>query len=252
MVANAHDYPPIDWTIQVVATTPSTQDLAHEAAREGAGEGLVIQAMKQDNARGRHGKTWDAPMGNIYMSLILRPRCDMSLVGDLGFVVAVALSDALDCYMDKAKHKKTLKWPNDILVNGLKMSGILLETNMQGEALDSVIVGIGLNVFNAPDFATCLNEVAKEPVYINKVRNTILDELSKTYALWREEGIVPIRLRWLKNAHGLGQAITARLPNETHKGIFEGLSEEGGLILKQDNDERIIINAGEVHFGEAS
>ena len=238
----------VNWQVQTLASTPSTQDVVHDLALDGAPSGTVIQAMKQESARGRHGKIWQAPMGNLYMSLLLRPQCEIAQAGELAFVVAVALSNALDEFIDTKQHKKTLKWPNDVLVNGLKISGILLETNLKDESLDNVVIGIGLNIFNAPDFAVCLNDVAKDPVYVNVVRDKVLMELASVYDVWQAQGIAPIRLKWLSKAHGLGQTITARLSNETHKGVFEGLSEDGALILKMDNDERKFISAGEVHF----
>ena len=233
----------IDWRIQTFASLPSTQDVVKQAILNQENEGLVVQALKQPAGRGRHGKVWEGPIGNLYMSLLLQPNKPQENYGELAFVIAVALSKALDSFIDLDKHKKTLKWPNDILINGLKNSGILLE--VEEEAL---IVGIGLNIFSKPDFAICLNDVAKEPLFINKVRDHILQEISHYYQQWQNDGIAAIRLNWLRQAHGLGNDITARLPKETYKGIFEGLSEDGALILKQENDERVFISAGEVHF----
>lgn len=240
----------INWDIKILSAVESTQDIAHDAVRDGADEGYVVQAMKQSSARGRNGRAWEAPMGNIYMSLVLRPTCGLEHVGELAFVIAVGLSNALDEYIDPNKHKKTLKWPNDILVDGLKISGILLETDMSNDnELEAVVVGIGLNVFQSPEFAVSLSKVAKEPVYVNRVRDKVLEEISKAYRLWQEEGITPIRMKWLRHAHGLGKKMTAHLPNEKCEGIFEGLSEDGALILKQEDGERRITNAGDVHFG---
>lgn len=240
---------PTHWQIKILSKVSSTQDIVMLAAQDGDDEGYVVQAMSQTDARGRHGNQWEAPMGNIYMSILLRPECAIERAGEIAFVVAVALSNALDSYL-KETHIKTLKWPNDILIDGLKISGILLESNITDGKLDGVVVGIGVNVFNSPDFATCLNNVAKEPVYVNKVRDVILEELDKAYAQWQKEGFAPIREQWLDNAHGIGQEITARLPNESFKGVFSGLNDDGGLILKQESGEDKIVHAAEVHFGE--
>ena len=121
---------------------------------------------------------------------------------------------------------------------------------LEDNALESIVLGIGVNIFKAPELAVCLNDVAKEPVYVNKVRDTILDKFSYYYEQWQEKGFAPIREEWLKQAHGLGETITARLPDQSHKGIFQGLTEEGGLILKTDEGEEKIIHAATVHFGE--
>ena len=155
----------------------------------------------------------------------------------------------LEHYLDD-KHVKTLKWPNDILIDGLKISGILLESNITESKPDGLVVGIGLNIFNAPELATCLNDVARDAVYVNKVRDKVLEELDTAYTQWQEEGFAPIRAKWLENAHGLAAPITARLPNESYKGIFSGLTEDGSLILEQENGEEKIIHAAEVYFGE--
>lgn len=238
----------IQWRIEQYQRVLSTQDYIHDAIATGEEEGLVVQALTQQGARGRHGNKWEAPIGNLYMSLLLRPNCDLAQSGQLAFVVAVALSQALDDYIDGAKHTKTLKWPNDILVNNQKICGILLESDVRENLLNAVVVGVGVNIFKAPDFAIDLNTVAKEPVYVNKVRDNCLDKLRETYVLWQETGFAPIREMWLKQAHGLNQPITARLPSESHKGVFKGITEEGSLILDQDGENRI-IHAAEVHFG---
>lgn len=244
-------FPPIEWQVQTYQSVESTQTLAHEAAEQGQGEGLVVQALKQEGGKGRHGNQWSSPIGNLYMSILVRPQCDIAQAGQMAFVVAVALSKALDDYIDPAKHTKTLKWPNDILIDGLKLSGILLESNMKDNVLDSLVIGMGVNVFAAPALAVALNTVAVDPVYINKVRDNILDKLSYYYRFWQKSGFAPIREAWMSQAHGLNSPMTARLPNASHKGVFAGIDEAGSLLLKAEKDEVKIIHAAEVHFGKS-
>ncbi|CAG0907212.1 unnamed protein product, partial [Cyprideis torosa] len=241
---------PIDWQVKLLSKVNSTQDIVMLAAQDGDPEGYVVQAMTMNQGRGRQGKSWDAPMGNVYLSALLRPTCGIERAGELAFVVAVALSEALDNYLDHDKHVKTLKWPNDILIDGLKVSGILLESNMSDGVLDGLVVGIGVNVFNAPDLATCLNKIAKEPVYVNKIRDVILEKLDEAYTLWQKEGFEPIRQKWLEQAHGLNQPITARLPKASYQGIFSGLTKEGSLVLTQEDGTEKIIHAGEIDTPE--
>lgn len=238
---------PINWRIDQYQRVLSTQNYVHDAIALGEEEGLVVQALTQQGARGRHGNKWSAPIGNLYMSVLLRPNCDLAQAGQLAFVVAVALSEALDEYIDGSKHTKTLKWPNDLLVDNRKISGILLESDIRDNALNAIVLGVGVNIFKAPEFAVDLNEIAKDPVYVNKVRDKFLDKFGITYDLWQEKGFAPIRAAWLKQAHGIGQAITARLPDESHKGVFKGITDDGSLILDQEGEERI-IHAAEVHF----
>ncbi len=240
----------VDWKINLLGSVETTQAPVHDAALKGAEEGFVMQAMKQTGGKGRQGNQWDSPMGNLYMSVLLRPSCGLERAGELAFVIAVALSKALDDYIEASKHKKTLKWPNDVLVDGLKLSGILLESNLNKDnALESIVLGMGVNIFNAPELAVSLNNVAEIPVYVNKVRDNILDKLSYYYDFWEKRGFAPIRDLWLEQAYGLDQSMTARLPNETYKGIFKGITEEGSLILSLDDGVEKVIHAAEVHFG---
>lgn len=239
---------PINWQINQYQQVSSTQDLAHDAANDGAEQGALFQALKQDSGRGRHGNKWSAPLGNLYISFILKPDYDLDKAGQVSFVVACALARALEEYIDTSKHDVKLKWPNDILVDGLKISGILLESNIKENKLDSLIVGIGVNIFNKPELATCLNDVAVEPVYVNKIRDLILHEFNVFYTLWQTKGFDPVREFWQERAYGVGQDMTARLPNEKFNGVFGGITDNGALILKEANGNERIINAAEVYF----
>ncbi len=240
---------PIEWQIQQYQQTSSTQDLAHQAANDGASEGALFQALKQSAGRGRHGNKWSAPLGNLYFSFVLKPDYALDKAGQVSFVVACALARALEEYIDIKKHDLKLKWPNDVLVDGLKMSGILLETNIIDNKLDSLIVGIGVNIFNKPDLAACLNDVSQEPVYVNKVRDQILHEFNVFYTLWQVKGFEAIQKFWEERAYGIGQEMTARLPKEKFKGTFKGITNEGCLILNESNGNERIITAADVHFG---
>jgi len=239
---------PIDWRVQLYQSVETTQSYVKDAIASGEPEGVVVQALEQKSGKGRHGNVWNSPIGNLYMSVLLRPDCEARDAGQLAFVVAVALSKALDDYIDEDKHKKTLKWPNDILVDGLKICGILLESEIKQNKTDAVIVGTGLNIFKAPELAVGLNDVSEIPVYVNTVRDNILDKLSYYYKFWQKKGFAPIREAWLKQAHGLDQPMSARLPDKSEKGVFRGITDDGSLILETEAGEKI-IHAAEVHFG---
>jgi BirA family biotin operon repressor/biotin-[acetyl-CoA-carboxylase] ligase len=238
----------INWRFEQYQNVVTTQNYVFDAIDEGEAEGFVVQALQQQGGKGRHGNKWEAPIGNLYISALLRPECDLASAGQLAFVVAVALSDALDAYIDPEHHVKTLKWPNDILIDGRKISGILLESDIKDNALNAIVLGVGVNIFKAPEFGVALNDIASEPVYVNKVRDVILDKLSYYLDLWQEKGFAPIREAWLNGAHGIGKPMTARLPSESFKGIFKGITEDGSLILDMDGTDKI-IHAAEVHFG---
>jgi BirA family biotin operon repressor/biotin-[acetyl-CoA-carboxylase] ligase len=236
----------MDWTIQTYQEVDSTQILVHKAAQDHADEGLVVQSMIQLGGKGRRGSQWVSPVGNLYLSVLLRPDCSTQEAGQLSFVVAVAMREALEGYIDADRHTLSVKWPNDILADGLKMAGILIENGG-----DYLVIGTGVNIFNKPELAICLNDIAKEPVYINKVRDNYLQNLSYYYDLWQEKGFAPVLELWLNKAHGLNQPMTARLPNAEFKGVFKTVQDDGALVLALEDGNQKIIHAAEVYFGEA-
>lgn len=239
----------ISWNVTVVGTAESTQDLVRRAASDGAAEGYAVQALQQTRGRGRHGNEWDSPMGNLYVSALLRPKNAPGDMGQMGFVVALALSAAMDAYIDPAKHAKTLKWPNDILIDNLKISGILLESAVAaGGAMDWLIVGTGVNIFAPPEGRIGLDNIKTKPVFVNVFRDEYLEKLGHYYDLWQEKGFAPIREEWLQQAHGLGRPLKVRLPEVTYAGNFEGINETGALLLRADGAVKT-FTAGDVHFG---
>ncbi len=237
------------WRVQVLGTTPSTQDVVSGLADTGEPEGLAVQALQQTKGRGRHGNTWSAPMGNLYISKLLRPTCRADKAGQLAFVTAVALSDAMGEVMEEG-HVKTLKWPNDILIDGKKTSGILLESKLDKHGrIDYIVVGTGVNIFAPPEGKIGLDSVKKERLAVNTFRDLFLDKLHTRYMSWQDEGFGQIREDWLKQAHGLGQDMSIRLPEIAYRGVFEGIDENGTLIATVDGQRRA-FTAGEVHFGD--
>ncbi len=236
------------WRVQVLGTTPSTQDMVRNLADTGEPEGLAIQALQQTKGRGRHGNQWSSPMGNLYLSVLLRPACRSDKVGQMAFVVANALSETLDEFLEDG-HTKTLKWPNDVLVDGKKISGILLESKIDSHGrVDYLIVGTGLNIFAPPDGAASLDAMKKERIAINTVRDAYLARLLAHYKDWQDKGFGETRKAWLKQCHGLGQAINIRLPETSYQGVFEGIDDDGALMANIDGTLKK-FTAGDVHFG---
>ncbi len=233
----------------MLGTTPSTQDVVRGLADTGEEEGLAVQALQQAGGRGRHGNSWTSPMGNLYLSVLLRPACNADKAGQLAFVCAVALSQAIDEVMDDV-HTKTLKWPNDILIDGKKLSGILLETSLDKHGrVDYLIVGTGVNIFAPPEGAIGLDSIKKERIAINTFRDLYLEKLESCYKAWQQSGFTALRHLWLEQAHGMNAPMKIRLPEVTYEGIFRGIDENGTLIAEVDGKTRT-FTAGEVHFGE--
>jgi BirA family biotin operon repressor/biotin-[acetyl-CoA-carboxylase] ligase len=236
------------WRVQVLGTTPSTQDMVRALAETGEPEGLAIQSLIQTSGRGRHGNEWSSPMGNLYMSLLLRPECKAGEAAQMAFVTALALSDAIDRVITDGP-KKTLKWPNDVLIDGRKVSGILLETKIGAHGrIDYLIIGTGVNIFAPPPDAASLDTVKKDRIAVNIFRDIYLERLQDRYTGWRNKGFAPIREAWLKQAHGIDENMKIRLPEITYEGVFRGIDEHGALIAEVDGVRRA-FSAGDVHFG---
>ncbi len=229
----------IDFKVHTYASLPSTQHYVKELVAEGLPEGTVVQAIEQRAGKGRHGRKWFSPMGNLYMSVLLRPDCDVAQAGQLAFVAAVAVAAAIDTVLDE-KHKLSLKWPNDILIDGKKVCGILIEKEADGYAL-----GIGVNIMAPPDGAVALNDVTWDiQVPVHPFRDKLLAALGETYSLWQDEGFAKIRSAWLAQAHGVDEPIKT----EKGEGIFRGLSEDGALQLETAEGAILDINSGDVYF----
>lgn len=196
--------------------------------------GSVIIAHKQTGGKGRYGKVWESPVGNLYMSIVLPDYGNKT--PDLAFVVAVAMADAFCDFGVR------LKWPNDILLDGKKLAGILLE-----RMDDKIIVGIGVNIISAP-----ATNMAYQVTHLQgkmtpeAALDLILNSLSKTLSLFETQGFGAIQGIWKQKAVGIGTHITVNLPNERIQGIFKDLSESGALMLELPDKTIMEITAGVV------
>lgn len=225
--------------------------------RAAAGEAgpTWILARAQTAARGRRGRAWSMPEGNFAASLLTipGPPADAAL---RSFVAALALHDAFAAATG-APGRFALKWPNDVLLDGRKLAGILLETGGRPEGPLALVIGFGVNLVAAPDPAalepgavppTALAAVAPPPA-----PEAFLDLLATAFAAWearlRLEGFAPIRAAWLARAARLGENVVARLPTRSVEGRFETVDETGALVLATATG-REVLAAAEVHFPE--
>ncbi|MDP1026105.1 biotin--[acetyl-CoA-carboxylase] ligase [Sphingomonas sp. KR1UV-12] len=228
--------------VRTVADTGSTNADLLALAQAGAGEGMWLRADRQSAGRGRQGRDWASPAGNLYASVLVRLRPSDPAAATLALVAAVALDETVGTFLpDRAR----LKWPNDLLIDGAKLSGILLE-----RAADAVVIGIGVNLAHHPDLpdrpATSFSAagVAVEPAMFLDV---LAEIFSRWLSRWRGEGLAPIRARWLERAHPIGTALTARLSDGTAiDGLFDGLDPDGALNLRLASGERRVIHAADV------
>jgi len=228
----------------------STNDVAKDLAANGAGEGTLVVAETQSAGRGRRGKPWSSPAGNLYMSVIMRPDCAPVTAVQLGFVAGVALWDAIaDC--DDPGMPLKLKWPNDVLLDGRKVAGILMESATTADGrLDWVVIGIGVNTAHHPVDAQWpaadLSQTRDNPApqeFLPMVAGHLLDY----YLCWDNEGFGPIRRLWLEESFfAPGDRVTVGGGEAALDGAFEDIDESGALVVRLSSGETRAISYGEI------
>ena len=237
-------------TIHRRESVGSTNDEAKRLADANAPEGTWVVAREQTGGKARRGRQWVSLPGNLYSSLLLRPPGPASALTALSFASAVAVGEALLTLASGLP--VAYKWPNDVLVGGRKIAGILLES---GGNPTWVVVGIGLNVAHHPDDserpATSLKAEGYE-ISVDTAMSALGRTLENTYLRWRERGFDPVRQAWLARAVGLNQQITVRLPDREIAGVFAALDQDGALLLDQADGRRLRIDAGDVFLRAAS
>ncbi len=245
----------------------STNAEALAAAAAGDPGGLWIVARQQTAGRGRRGRPWSSPHGNLAASLLLLPDADPAVSATLGFVAGVALSRALAIVLPKGlvrigidgadaangSGRVALKWPNDVLADGAKLAGILLEAGRAAGGRQAVVVGIGINVVAAPEGlpypATSIAELG-----VSRTAEQVFEVLSDTWVeafnLWNEGGgVAAVLEQWRGAAAGIGSPVAVTQDGQTVRGVFETIDEAGRLIVRANDNRRIAITAGDVHFG---
>lgn len=238
-------------------TVDSTNTMAKRLALEGAPDGTVVSAKVQTAGRGRHDRSWDSPSGNLYWSMVSRLRGDDPPVWSLSMVAALALHNVVARHAARPETVR-IKWPNDVLVDGAKIAGILLETG--GEAAREtgwVVIGIGLNIAAPPSGdlpypVTGLNAIARRPTD----RDVILPELTEAFvaarAAWRRDGLSDTRDAVLARLAGLGEPVTIRLsdrPSDAVHGTLAGLDPSGYALVDTGEATPRVIAAGDVLLG---
>lgn len=246
---------PDGFTLLTYDHIDSTNEEAKRLAVDHAPHGTIIFAKSQKQGHGRRGRTWVSEPGNLFCSIILKPDCPLGEASQLSFVMAVSVANALD-QISVGAIKSQCKWPNDVLIDGKKVSGILLETiQHQNQQLDGIIAGVGINVMHHPsekEFrATSLIAEGVNEVTAESVLESLSDHFARWYAIWRTEGFQTIRYAWLDKAFGVGDTVKVQLASSTYSGVFESLDPNGAMILNEDGNRRHIA-AGDVYFDQAT
>jgi BirA family transcriptional regulator, biotin operon repressor / biotin---[acetyl-CoA-carboxylase] ligase len=223
--------------IRTIAETGSTNDDVAALARAGAEEGLWLRAERQTGGRGRQGRVWMSPPGNLYASTLVRLRAGDPPAPGLALVAGVALHAAAARIAPGVR----LKWPNDLTAASAKIGGILLER--EGEA---VVAGFGVNLAHHPDLPGRATTSLAALAGAAPAPDLFLEALAATFgewvARWRREGLAPVRAAWLAAAHPIGTALSAA----GEEGLFDGLSDEGALRLRLPDGAVRTVHAGDI------
>ncbi len=243
---------PPAYRLVALETVGSTNDEAKRLARAGAEDGTIVWAKAQTEGRGRSGRTWRSLPGNLYASLVLRPECTPAEAGQLSFVAALGAGGALASLMPPLVELK-YKWPNDLLINGRKVGGILLETESTGrDRLDWVVLGIGINVANHPDDtetpATSLHAEGDTDITVEATLSAFARYFLNWVNRWLDDGFEPVRQAWRRDAKGIGEPIRVRLPDRELHGTFVDIATDGALLLRTADGIVRPIAAGDVFF----
>ena len=189
------------FTVLHYDTIGSTNDEARRLAQEGAPHGTVLHADEQTAGRGRLTQTWFSPPGNLYLSILLRTDTPPARTGEISFLAALAVADAVEALLPR-NIRPMLKWPNDVLVNGAKIAGILLE-----QEHDATILGVGLNVLRSPpnaNYKTTTIVANGGIASVDSARDILLDRLGHHLDAWLADGFGPIRELWLERSYPVG------------------------------------------------
>ncbi|MDX2224934.1 MAG: biotin--[acetyl-CoA-carboxylase] ligase [Rhodospirillaceae bacterium] len=249
---------PRGWRLMRLAEADSTNAVLRRLVETGAEahEGLVVWAEWQTAGRGRAGRDWVGAPGNLYMSLLVAaPMIDSApaaRAAELGFIAGLAVVEAIQTLAPARAPDNLLacKWPNDVLFDGAKVAGILLEslTAPSGEAL--VVVGIGINAHpvDVPKALYPVTSLAEREIRVNAPRllEAVVHAFAARLAHWRRDGFAPVRAEWLRRAAGLGQLVTVDLPGGPVTGRFADLDTDGALVLDGTDGARRRVLAGDL------
>jgi BirA family biotin operon repressor/biotin-[acetyl-CoA-carboxylase] ligase len=219
------------WALTAFPEIHSTQDVAIQAAAAGCPSRTGYIAARQTQGRGRGGRLWQAPEGNLNFSGVLRPGPVVPMPAQWSLMAAVALHHALASTLPSPA-QLSLKWPNDVLLDGAKLAGILIDSAVTPEGrLDWVVIGIGVNLAETPRLpdraTTCLarHGVTVPPAELASRLMTALDH-------WAGQALPTIRAAWLARAHPAGTPLRVHVGSHVIEGIFDGLGEDGSLLLQ--------------------
>jgi BirA family transcriptional regulator, biotin operon repressor / biotin---[acetyl-CoA-carboxylase] ligase len=239
---------PPGWRLEIHDVLASTSDLCRERAAAGEPDGLAVLARRQTQGRGSRGRDWESPAGNLFLSVLLRPAERARDAGQWSLLAGVALAEALAACLP-ATARLCLKWPNDVLLDGNKLAGIVVDSSADAAGMvEWLVIGVGVNLAVAPAVpgraVACVADEAVPPT-----PDGFAAVLLARLAHWRDiraaEGFGPVRGAWLARAPATGSAVSLRLGGRVLAGGFVGLGEDGSLLLASEGTVRAFAT-GEV------
>jgi BirA family biotin operon repressor/biotin-[acetyl-CoA-carboxylase] ligase len=230
----------------------STNTLCLERARAGDAGHLWITARRQLGGRGRRGRAWVSEAGNLYASLLLIDPAPAAVLGSLPIAVALALYGAIAAEMPFAGDRIAIKWPNDILIDGKKASGILVEAENLPDGRQAVVIGCGVNIAHRPDnplYPSITLGEAGATTSPESLFAHLMQELAGILSLWDEgRGVGAVVAEWKRHVKGIGEPITVNLPDRSLSGVFSAIDDDGLLLLELPTGERLRVASGDVFF----
>ncbi len=244
------------WRHLHLESIDSTNTEAMRRASDGDPGNLWITAGEQTAGKARRGRDWVSEQGNLYSSLLIFDVGETAMLATLPLVIALALHKAIIACAPVREDQLKIKWPNDLLLNGKKLSGILLETTADKSGRQAVIIGCGVNCAHFPDNplypATSLHAegVIVQP---DDLFQHYAKQMAETLKSWnRGAGFANIRREWLARATGIGEAVTARFDDAEIVGTFQDMDAEGRLVLTDAEGAEHRISAADIFFGTSS
>ncbi|GAA4708830.1 biotin--[acetyl-CoA-carboxylase] ligase [Brevibacillus fulvus] len=246
----------IGQTVIAYDSVASTQPLAHEAAGKGTPEGTLVIADQQTGGKGRLGRKWHSPQGTgIWMSLIIRPNIPLPKAPQLTLLTAVAMARAIE---EQTSLPVQIKWPNDLLIGGKKVCGILTEMHAESDRIHYLVIGMGVNVnVTSDDFPEDLRQIATS---LRMETGRVLRRASLIQAFCRhfefyyldylQHGFARVRQEWEQKSYSLGRVVTVRTLHHTIEGKALGLDQEGVLLVVDREGRQHKVYSADIDYGE--
>jgi len=228
----------------------STNEEAKRLAVGGASHGAFVWGKSQTAGKGRSGREWVSKQGNLFVSVLLSPDVALKHYQEVSFVAALAVKEMLEPIVGD-EYELSLKWPNDVLLDGKKIAGILLES-VSIDNKDWLIVGVGLNVDSFPKKvrypATCLTQSGVQIISAKIALSRFIHHFVGRYDMWIKEGFAPVRLAWCDSGYRFGKQVAMESGDEHIEGIFADINDDGAMVVKTQSGELREIVAGEMSY----